>query len=245
MQKKLNQLGSHLPTPVVPTAVEAEQGLASIAANHPQVFVKVTTEKAFNINDIVDPICKALVGVIITQESKGASTDIRIVFEKCREINGQIGFHQLSELWSYCPVHHHLSELINIVKSAAKRRALLSIAYKVLEDIGSNDITTAEIVSGAAVDIEGLNKDLHPATIRDTKTLLVEALCRYEEGDDQTQRIRTGFSKLDNMTPIRYGDFLVIGGHEKSGKSMFATNIIANIISNEEAKSNCSNEWWG
>lgn len=238
MQKKLNQVGSHLPTPVVPTAVEAEKGIASIAANHPQVFVKVTTEKAFNINDIVDPICKAMVGVIITQESKGASTDIRVVFEKCKEISDHIGFHQLSDLWSYCPVHHHLPELIDIVKSTAKRRALLSIAYKVLEDIGSNDITTSEIVSCAAIDIEGLNKDLHPTVIRDTKTLLVEALCRYEDGDDKTQRIRTGFDKLDNMTPIRYGDFLVIGGHEKSGKSMFATNIIANIISHEANKSN-------
>jgi KaiC/GvpD/RAD55 family RecA-like ATPase len=56
------------------------------------------------------------------------------------------------------------------------------------------------------------------------------AITRYQEGDDHTQRIRTGYDKLDNLTPIRKGDFLVIGGPEKSGKTMLALNIVANIL---------------
>jgi F0F1-type ATP synthase alpha subunit len=54
---------------------------------------------------------------------------------------------------------------------------------------------------------------------------------RYQTGDDATQRIKTGYDKIDNLTPIRLGDFLVIGGPTKSGKTMLALNIIANLIS--------------
>jgi len=58
----------------------------------------------------------------------------------------------------------------------------------------------------------------------------MDAIKRYETGDDQTQRLRTGFEKIDNLSPIRYGDFLVIGGETKSGKTMLAINVIANIL---------------
>jgi KaiC/GvpD/RAD55 family RecA-like ATPase len=60
--------------------------------------------------------------------------------------------------------------------------------------------------------------------------MLLAAIARYQTGDDSTQRIKTGYEKLDNLTPIRYGDFLVIGGETKSGKTMLALNIVANLL---------------
>jgi F0F1-type ATP synthase alpha subunit len=78
--------------------------------------------------------------------------------------------------------------------------------------------------------IEKVRGELSPPAVLDTKALIMDAITRYQEGDDITQRIRTGYDKLDNLTPIRYGDFLVIGGPEKSGKTMLAINIIANIL---------------
>ena len=46
-------------------------------------------------------------------------------------------------------------------------------------------------------------------------------------------RISTGFKKLDDMCPIRYGDYVVIGGETKSGKTMLALNIISNLLNKQ------------
>jgi len=78
--------------------------------------------------------------------------------------------------------------------------------------------------------VDAIQTKLAPPKRMDTQSLLLEAVTRYETGDDQTQRIRTGYEKLDNLTPLRYGDFLVVGGETKSGKTMLALNIIANLI---------------
>jgi replicative DNA helicase len=99
-------------------------------------------------------------------------------------------------------------------------------------DIGDTQISTAQLLSDISMQADSLSHELAPPSPMDTKKLLMEAITRYETGDDQTERIRTGYNKLDNLTPIRYGDFLVIGGETKSGKTMLALNIICNIICN-------------
>ena len=119
---------------------------------------------------------------------------------------------------------------MGIVKAAAKRRALAAILTEGQKHLEAPDVTTAELVNTLHLGIEKVRGELNPPAVLDTKALIMDAITRYQEGDDQTQRIRTGYERLDNLTPIRYGDFLVIGGPEKSGKTMLALNIVANIL---------------
>jgi F0F1-type ATP synthase alpha subunit len=119
---------------------------------------------------------------------------------------------------------------MDIVKNASKRRAVVAVLAEGMQFAESADVTTPELVNGLATGIERIRGEMTPPIRLDTQALIMNAITRYQEGDDQTQRIKTGYDKLDNLTPIRYGDFLVIGGPEKSGKTMLALNIIANIL---------------
>jgi len=214
----------------IPTPIEAERGLASITLNHPELVLNSISDVGFNPTFIYDSLSRDVVEIVLDQASRRAVCDVRIIFEKLRERNDAVQFHELTELYTLMPVAGALKGLMDIVKSASKRRAVVAVLSEGMQFAESTDVTTSELVNGLATGIERIRGEMTPPIRLDTQALIMDAITRYQEGDDQTQRIRTGYDKLDNLTPIRYGDFLVIGGPEKSGKTMLALNIVANIL---------------
>ena len=215
----------------IPKAIESERGIASIALNHPTTLLNKITEKKFSTADIFDPTSRAIVETILDQTSRNASCDVRVLFEKLRERLPEIQFYQLTELYTLLPLEGCLPDLLDVVKNAAKRRALMLVMQQGLAKVAAVDIQTPELVNEIAMKVDGIQTELMPPQVADTKKLLLDAMDRYRSGDDSTQRIKTGYERIDNITPIRLGDFLVIGGETKSGKTMLALNIIANLIS--------------
>jgi len=225
-------------TAAVPTATEAERGVASIALNHPARFVALCADEIFDINDIFNPTAKRICQTVFELSATNSTCDIRVVFEKCREHLPDFQFHELSDIYTLCGVFSALPEFIKIVCSTARRRALQQMLTQASHDIGSADIDTAELVAGVAMQAEEIGRKMSPPKQMDTKSMLLDAIGRYERGQDKSNIIKTGYPNLDNITPIRAGDFLVIGGETKAGKTMLALNIIANlIIENEPSKS--------
>ena len=214
----------------IPTPIESERGIASITLNHPELVLNSISDAGFNPTFIYDPLSRDVVEVVLDQVSRRAVCDVRIIFEKLRERNESVQFHELTELYTLMPIAGALKGLMEIVKNASKRRAVVAVLAEGMQFAESADVTTPELVNGLATGIERIRGEMTPPIRLDTQALIMDAITRYQEGDDQTQRIRTGYDKLDNLTPIRYGDFLVIGGPEKSGKTMLALNIVANIL---------------
>ena len=214
----------------IPTPVEAERGIASITLNHPELVLNSISDAGFNPTFIYDPLSRDVVEVVLDQVSRRAVCDVRIIFEKLRERNENVQFHEVTELYTLMPIAGALKGLMEIVKNASKRRAVVAVLAEGMQFAESVDVSTPELVNGLATGIERIRGEMTPPIRLDTQALIMDAITRYQEGDDQTQRIRTGYDKLDNLTPIRYGDFLVIGGPEKSGKTMLAINIVANIL---------------
>lgn len=214
----------------IPTPVEAERGIASITLNHPELVLNSISDAGFNPTFIYDVLSRDVVEVVLDQVSRRAVCDVRIIFEKLRERNENVQFHEVTELYTLMPIAGALKGLMDIVKNASKRRAVVAVLAEGMQFAESTDVTTSELVNGLATGIERIRGEMTPPIRLDTQALIMDAITRYQEGDDQTQRIRTGYDKLDNLTPIRYGDFLVIGGPEKSGKTMLALNIVANIL---------------
>lgn len=214
----------------VPLVTEAERGIASVALNHPKTVLNYIAEKRFQTSDIFEPTARAVVEIVIDQNSRGASCDARVIFEKLRERMPETTFAQLTDLYTLMPIEGALPELLEAVRNCAKRRALQIVAHETLGKINKPDVKTTQIVNDAAVQIDSIQTQLSPPAIQDTKDMYLEAITRYQTGDDSTKRIKTGFPKLDNLTPIQKGDFLVIGGETKSGKTMLALNIIANLL---------------
>jgi replicative DNA helicase len=214
----------------IPTPVEAERGIASITLNHPELVLNSISDAAFNPTFIYDRLSRDIVEIVLDQVSRRAVCDVRIIFEKLRERNENVQFHEVTELYTLMPIAGALKGLMEIVKNASKRRAVVAVLAEGMQFAESADVSTPELVNGLATGIERIRGEMTPPIRLDTQALIMDAITRYQEGDDQTQRIRTGYDKLDNLTPIRYGDFLVIGGPEKSGKTMLALNIVANIL---------------
>jgi len=214
----------------IPTPIESERGLASITLNHPELVLNSMSDAGFNPSFIFDGLSRNVVEVVLDQVSRRAVCDVRVIFERLRERNERVQFHELTELYTLMPVASACRELMDIVKAACKRRAIVKVLAEGMQFADSADVTTADLVNGLATGIERIRGDMNPPAKLDTQALIMNAITRYQEGDDLTQRIKTGYDKLDNLTPIRYGDFLVIGGPEKSGKTMLALNIIANIL---------------
>lgn len=209
---------------------EAERGIASITLNNPELVLNTISDAAFNPSYIADGLSRNVVEVVLDQVSRRAVCDVRVIFERLRERNERVQFHELSDLYTLMPVASALRELMDIVKAAAKRRAVAKTLAQAQKQIQEADVTTIELVNTLAADIESIRSEMTPPAKQDLKAHILSAITRYQEGDDQTQRIRTGYDKLDNLTPIRKSDFLVIGGPEKSGKTMMGLNIIANIL---------------
>lgn len=210
--------------------IESERGIASITLNNPELVLNAVSDAGFNPAFMADLVSRYVVEIVLDQVSRRAVCDARIVFEHVREKLPEFKFHELTDLYTLMPIPSALRELMDIVKQAAKRRALAAILSEGQKHLEAPDISTAELVNTLHLGIEKVRGELNPPAVLDTKALIMDAITRYQEGDDTTQRIRTGYEKLDNLTPIRYGDFLVIGGPEKSGKTMLAINIIANIL---------------
>lgn len=239
MENKTRKVGKQrveVPEVEVPKAIETEQGIACIAANYPNEFVAQMNEVRFNTNDIFDPLARAIIETVINQTAKNLSCEIRVLFEKTRERLPETQFHQISDLTTSGGVLSALKEMLEIVRNTAKRRALLVLSYQLQHDIRESANETSKLLSSTVMEVEALARELSPPKSMDTKTLIYDALKRYEHGDAGV-RISTGYKKLDNLTPIRLGDFLVIGGETKSGKTMLALNIIANILAGGATKS--------
>lgn len=214
----------------VPLATEAERGMASVAVNNADAFLKYVAEKQFKLSDIFDPLCRTVCETVMTQAAKGSPSDIRIIFERCREKLPDITFANISEIYQYAPVVYALPEFLDIVRSTAKRRGLMAVLAQAQMDLSNNEITTAKLLNDVGMQVDSLTHELCPPSPQDTKNLLMDAIKRYETGEDATSRISTGFPKLDNLSPIRYGDYVIIGGETKSGKTMLALNIIAHLL---------------
>lgn len=217
-----------------PNALEAEKGLAAIVLNYPEQSAAEISRIGFCIDDIFDPLIKAVIQCCMDMTSRGVAFDIRVVYESIKKHFAHLEFHVLSDLYTNIASPSALKHYCDIIKEKACLRWLQAIARKVFLDVDEGEFDSTEISAEVAAQVESLSSRIAPPSVVDTRALLLDAANRYEKGEDMTSIIKTGFQKVDNLTPIRYGDFLIIGGETKSGKTTLALNIVANYITQNE-----------
>jgi hypothetical protein len=87
----------------IPTPVEAERGIASITLNHPELVLNSISDAGFNPTFLYDALSRDVVEVVLDQVSRRAVCDVRIIFEKLRERNDSVQFHEVTELYTLLP----------------------------------------------------------------------------------------------------------------------------------------------
>jgi replicative DNA helicase len=235
MQTRKQKGGNPTPDLEFCRAEEAEKGLVSIILNNPDEALLKITEAAFSVADIFDIQLRNIAEITLQQAAQGKATDIRVIYELARK-DTHLEFYQLSDLYTACPILSLTNEFIELTRTAAKRRTMQIVLHNAQTDIRSGDLN--EFLTGLVAVSEGVQNEIAPPKVLDTKAQLMEATTRYETGDDNSTRIRTGFPEIDNMTPMRETDLIVVGGETKSGKTTWVLNVIANIIKHEISQLN-------
>ena len=165
----------------IPTPVEAERGIASITLNHPELVLNSISDAAFNPTFIYDALSRDVVEVVLDQVSRRAVCDVRIIFENLRERNDSVQFHEVTELYTLMPIAGALKGLMEIVKNASKRRAVVAVLAEGMQFAESADVSTPELVNGLATGIERIRGEMTPPIRLDTQALIMDAITRYQE----------------------------------------------------------------
>jgi replicative DNA helicase len=215
-------------------ANEAEVALASIAMTEPTQFLTKATELGFSSNMVLNTNYRAIIEACLDRAMKGLPCDIMLLATELKTTAPELKFHELSEIGTSCPIVSALPEFIGLVKSAFHRRTLQEKLSTALLEAQGATVDTKTILGNLGALHDDLTKGVVSHKAKDTRSLLGDALNRYEHGEDKTSIVSTGFNSLDNITPIRYGDMLVIGGEPKAGKTMLALNIISNILMQDQ-----------
>lgn len=224
----------------IPSCPESEKALCCIALNYPREFVEQSSEHRFQIDDLHDPVVKAVVRCVYAMECSSKTVDIRLVYEQVKKDLPVVEFYQLSELWTLASPCSTLVEHMNLIRMTAKRRSLIRVLNDTHFQLEDSKSETANILADLNSKVDKLATEAVSTKAPKLKDIIFDALNRYQNGEDKSQRISTGFESLDELTPISRGDWVVIGGMEKSGKTTLALNIIANILRNEARKSHAT-----
>jgi replicative DNA helicase len=223
MESKM-QLGSFC------TAPEAEKAVACIASNHTEYFMKVCAEVNFNTSCILDPLLKRICDASIDNSARGKSTEIVVLFESIKS-GFDIQFYQLSEILTSGYNQASLKDYIEIVKDASNKRRLLETLSEATASLKDNN--SMAVITSLHTELNDICRDAVVEKHKSMRELLLEATNRYEHGEDNSTLIKTGFRNIDEMTPTRRSDFMVIGGEPKSGKTTLGLNFIANMITQD------------
>jgi replicative DNA helicase len=220
----------------LPDVSDTENALASLALQYPSEFAVDFTDAGMKPEFIHNVIARSLVLYSLGCSSHGEQCDITAASQFMREAKVDVQFHVLSSIWSQCPSYSVLGQLIRTTLKAAKARAIRKLARDSYYSAGDKD--PDEILAEIANTVSNMQVMSAGKKRKTLKTISLDALNRYQHGEDLTNRVQTGFENIDKVCPIEKGDYIVIGGPTKSGKSFLALNIICNIIQNETRKLN-------
>lgn len=134
------------------------------------------------------------------------------------------GIERLQQMAILCPSAELVEELVKELKDLEHRRRLSGACKSVFESLQGNDETPA-LTSQLSQAIEGGGAELNieTPTPHDLNLAVIDQ-------SENANVIQTGFRAIDDGCGSLYaGDFLVVAGGAKAGKSALAGNIASNI----------------
>lgn len=218
--------------PPLGEANDAEKAIASICMNDPNAYIAASGELSVDSTMFLNQIHRRIVEVCVDRAMRSQPCELILVAGDLKAEFQHLKFHELSDIATFCNVASALPDFMLAVRRAHIRRKLHEKVVQAEVAAMSVDATNEQIISALQDAVDSLQR-VTPTKKQSITQQLMDATHRYENGEDKTTLIGTGFSCLDNVAPIRFKDFLVIGGVPKAGKTMLALNIIANIIKHQ------------
>ncbi len=133
----------------------------------------------------------------------------------------------ITELWGFLPTHYLAPQHAEILEDKRVLRELAIVCTEYAARSYDEQDDAGNLLLAAQNAVAGILSAGRPQP-KSFKTLLMETLDSIERGDDATADVLSGLESLDRLVKMRRGNFIVIGGEAKSGKTALAGTILTN-----------------
>lgn len=174
---------------------------------------------------------KLIYGELSEQWKAGKPVELLIFTHHLREkkLLDRIGgaYYLTHTFTSYCHSPTAFDYYVQILGEELAKRELVKIASKVSKtDLRGHEDPVGQTITQLSEIPKSRGK------IKTNAELMTEKIERMEHGQADSDVIKTGLTLLDERSPIRKGDFPLIAGQRKAGKSVLALTIAVNVARN-------------
>lgn len=224
---------------VLPQAPESERALLAAFSLDPATVGAMCAERQIDIAHFHIPAHALLFRAMMDAWIKGAPMDFVTLSQLFRD-RGQLeevgGASAITELFTLLPTAAMASDYADICEEKRLLRALWTICGEYGSRVFNAKVSPQALVEEAGAKLCAITTA--SATIAKPKTpaeIATEATHRAQERIESRgladYTMRTGIKQLDEaMSGIRPGDFILVSGKEKSGKTSLAFNIMEHIV---------------
>lgn len=215
---------------ILPHDEEAERiVLCSIFLKPPEICALIM-ERKFHREMLHLNSHRLIFDAQIEQWGSTGNIEMGLVYQSIRikGLSDQVGgMEYIGEIYSHSPTSAKVEQYLDILESLYIDRCAIRICGEAVDDfqLPHDDAggMLNELVGklGCVVGVKQPQRTL--------RTELRAALDRMEGEEADPDILKTGFTKLDNFSPIKRGNMPLITGQTKSGKSMFALSMLLNL----------------
>lgn len=179
-----------------------------------------------------DPRNRLVYSAMVSLYQKGEPIDVITIFSELKAAGASTkagGKTYLSDLVDTIATSSHIEKYARIVKEAATKRELISIAARITEDAFSDITEVARILDKSEADFFAVSKAHVKGKFIVIKEALAESFDRIDEihkRGDSLRGIPTGFKSIDNkLAGLQPSNMIVLAARPGQGKTAFCLNL--------------------
>lgn len=222
---------------LLPSAPDAERALLSSFLIAPREVGNLCAERHIGEADFHIPANATIYRHLHKAWSESRSLDLITLTNAVRdagELDECGGAANLSELGNY-PTAAMAGEYIEILSSKTTLRRIHLCCAQFARQAVSGSEDAANLLLSAQTALAGISVR-GPVAQKSFRAVLMETVDSIERGDDAAAHIESGIASLDELVRMRRGNFIVIGGEAKSGKTALAGGILAHAAIRQERR---------
>lgn len=215
---------------LLPQSPDAERGVLSSLLQSPREIGCMCAERHITEADFHLPAHAIIYRILIKAWADGDPMDFITLTQTLRDSNqleaiGGPGY--VSEVFDFVPTAARAGHYVEILEEKAALRRLIRVCdqFKSRGFEDQTDVANLILAAQQEIGAVGIRGSVEQKTF---KALLMETVESIERGDDAQADILSGIQALDEIVRMRRGNFIVIGGEAKSGKTALAGNILTN-----------------
>lgn len=141
----------------------------------------------------------------------------------------------ITELFTFLPTAANAGYYIEILQEKFTLRQIIKVCTEYAARSYDEQSDVSDLLFGVQREIQKIGAN-EAKVRRPFKALLMEVVERIETGANAHADLLSGIWHLDELVKMRRGDFIVIGGQAKSGKTALAGTIITNAIVGQQKR---------